>query len=408
MKILEINKYFYEKGGAERVFFDEARLLASKGHAVIPFSMQHPQNTASKYGGYFVPHIDYDRSGGLSGIRAASGLLYSRAAKRNIERLLLAEKPDIAHLHNIYHQISPSILHSLKKHGIPVVMTLHDYKLVCASYSMTAGGRICEACRNGRYYNCYLNKCVKDSGVKSLLNTAEMYLHHKLMHIYDLVDVFISPSRFLAAKFREMGFKRDIEYLPNFVDPGNLAPAYGYKERSVVYFGRISKEKGLLTLVKAMRKLPDLTLKIIGDGPLQMRVEAEIVSLGLKNIRLLGYMDGDALREEILKTMFIVLPSEWYENNPKTCIEGFAMGKPAVGANVGGIPELIKDGKTGLLFKMGDSEDLAAKINYLAGRPDLIGEMGRNARAFVENDLNAGKHYEGLMRIYQKAIAKVI
>jgi len=329
MKILLANKFFYLKGGSEYVFFEQAELLKRKGHKIIFFSMKHPKNFSSKYGEYFINQVDYEKGGMKNKISASFKLLYSFEAKRKIDELIRNEKPDIAHLHNIHHQISPSILHTLKKYNIPTVLTLHDYKMVCASYLMLANGEVCEACKNGRYYNCFLKKCVKNSRVKSLLNTIEMYLHHKILHIYDLVDVFISPSRFLKDKLREMGFKREIVYLPNFVNVDEFKPQYEAKEKSIVYFGRLSKEKGLFTLISAVKDL-DVKLKIIGEGPVRESLELGVRSEGVGSVEFLGYKAGKDLKDEIRKSMFVVVPSECYENNPRSVIEAFALGKGEV------------------------------------------------------------------------------
>ena len=226
-----------------------------------------------------------------------------------------------------------------------------------------------------------------------------MYLHHRILHIYDLVDAFISPSRFLKSKLEEMGFKKKIVYLPNFVNLQDYQPEYGWQENSIVYFGRLSKEKGLFTLIEAVKGL-DVKLKIIGEGPIRESLEHSAKSKEIGNIEFLGYMSGEDLKNEIKKSMFVVLPSEWYENNPRSIIEGFALGKPAVGARIGGIPELVKDGETGLNFETGNVEDLRSKIKYLINNTDKIVVMGKNARRFVEVELNQEVHYKKLIEIY--------
>ncbi len=406
MKILLANKFFYLKGGSEYVFFEQAELLKRKGHKIIFFSMKHPENFPSEYEKYFINQVDYEKGGMKNKLSASFKLLYSFEAKRKIEELIRNEKPDIAHLHNIHHQISPSILHTLKKYNIPTVLTLHDYKMVCASYSMLADNEICQACRNGRYYNCFLKKCVKNSRIKSLLNTIEMYLHHKILHIYDLVDVFISPSRFLKDKLREMGFKREIVYLPNFVNVDEFEPQYEPKEKTIIYFGRLSREKGLFTLIEGVKDL-DVKLKIMGEGPVRESLELGVRSRelgvrseGVGDVEFLGYKAGKDLKDEIRKSMFVVVPSEWYENNPRSIIEAFALGKTVLGSNIGGIPELIKDKERGLLFEPQNKEDLREKMQYLLQNPQKIIEMGRNARKFVEVELNEEKFYKRLMEIY--------
>ena len=404
MKVLFANKYFYTKGGSEYNFFELARLLKDNGHKVIFFSMKHPKNIYSEYNEYFVSNVDYESCRIRDMMKVASRLLYSLEARQKIERLIKDEKPDIAHLHNIHHQISPSILHSFRKYRIPVVLTLHDYKMVCASYSMMANGEKCDACENGSYYHCLIKGCVKGSRLKSLLSTVEMYLHHEVLHIYDLVDAFIAPSIFLKSKLEEMGFKGKIVHLPYLLRAEHYKAQYEWQEDSVVYFGRLTKEKGLFNLIEAFKNIKDLTLKILGDGPLKSDLLKKIEEEGIKNIVLLGYKEGQELRDEITKSMFVILPSEWYENYPFSVIEGFAMGKPAVASRIGGIPELVKDGITGFTFEPGNPDDLCEKIEHLRSSADKIIYMGKSARAFVEEELNARKHYGRLTEIYKGAI----
>lgn len=403
MKILLINKFLYPKGGDALSTLATADLLSAKGHQVVLWGMAHPLNPEYPYKEYFISRVCFDnQGGGWQQIKTAVNLLYSWEAKKKIERVINKEKPEIAHLNNFAHQISPSILHIFKKYHIPVVMTMHDYKLVCPSYSMLSKGRVCELCKNGRYYHCFLEGCVKNSRAKSLLNTIEMYLHHRILRIYDLIDVFISPSRFLMSKCAEMGLKGRVVYLPNFVSLEEYKPQYTGQENAIVYFGRLSEEKGLGTLLEAMKGLK-VTLKVIGEGPLTESLKLKVKSQNLGNIHFLGYKSGEGLRDEIRKAMFVVLPSGWYENNPRSVIEAFALGKPAVGARMGGIPELVKDNETGLTFAGGDADDLRARLEQLFKSPAEIIRMGKNARRFVEQELNAERHYQGLTRIYAEA-----
>ncbi len=403
MKILFANKFFFLKGGAEQVMFDEAELARSHGHEVGFFSMKHSRNHATDFSKYFVGNLDYTRRDLPHVLKVVSSILYSVEAKNKMRQLLGAYKPDIAHLHNIYHQISPSIIYTLKKAGIPIVMTLHDYKGVCASYSMVADGKVCEACKGGKYYQCLLRGCVKDSRVKSFLSTTEMYLHHKLLHIYDLVDVFISPSIFLREKMFEMGFKGRIEHIPNFINAAAFTPVYQARENSIIYVGRLSHEKGVQFLVEAVKGL-DVTLKFIGDGPL--KAELQTSAEGHQNIKFLGFMSGEALRNEVKGSLFTIMPSACYENHPLAVIESFALGKPVVGARIGGIPELVKDGETGYTFTSFNADDLRNKIRRLAADPEGIVRMGQNARRMVERELDPVTHYERLMRVYRLAMEK--
>jgi len=406
MKFLFCNKFFWLKGGAEVSFFETAKLLESKGHKVVFFSMKHSDNFPSPYEKYFISRVDYEGGGSIfSKIKAAGRLLYSFEAKAKIEKLIKEERPDIVHLNNIHHQISPSILHTFKKWNLPVVMTLRDYKIVCPTYSMLANGKPCEKCKGGRYYWCSINKCTKNSYAKSLVSVVEMYLHHKILHIYDLIDVFISPSKFLKEKLEEMGFKKKVVYLPNFIDAEDYELEYKYTQKTICYFGRLSKEKGLFTLLDAMKGI-DVKLKIIGDGSLKECLRLKVKSENSDNVYFLGYKVREELKNEIKNSMVVVFPSEWYENNPRTVLESFALGKPVVGARIGGIPELVKDNETGLTFEPGNTKDLRDKIEILLAKPDKIVEMGKNARKFVEENFKPEKHYEQLMEIYKMAMAR--
>jgi glycosyltransferase involved in cell wall biosynthesis len=408
MRVLLVNKYFFQKGGAESVFFATADLLKKKGHDVRFFSMAHENNYPSDDGRYFVSKVDYEVGGVRDKARAAVRLLYSFEAKRKLRELLADARPDIAHLHNTYHQISPSILHVLKEFRIPVVMTLHDYKMVCGSYSMLSHGRICEKCKNGRYYHCLLEKCTKDSRLRSLLNVCEMYLHHRVLNIYDLVDCFVSPSKFLMNELVAMGFRRKTRHLPNFIDvwdpPGSRK---GREEPIVVYFGRLSGEKGLSTLITAMKEIEGKTLHIVGDGPQRAELENRIAKEGITNVKLLGFKTGDALKGEIGRSMFGVIPSECFENNPMSVLELFSMGKPAIGSRIGGIPELIGDGERGLLCEPGDPHDLRGKIVSLLEDAEGLRRMGKNAKEYVERELNPEVHYKGLLEVYGEACASI-
>jgi len=238
-----------------------------------------------------------------------------------------------------------------------------------------------------------------------LINTVEMYLHHRIFDIYSKIDVFISPSKFLKSKVLEMGFNGNIVVLPNFVFLEEYVPEFNFKENSLCYVGRLSKEKGLFTLIKAFKGL-NVTLKIIGTGPIEEDLKIKVKSFGLNNVKFLGYKLGEDLKNEIRNSMGVILPSEWYENNPRTVLEAFALGKPIIGARIGGIPELVRDGETGYTFEPGNADDLGDKILLFLKNFEKIADMGKNARKFVEENFNPEKHYQELIRIYQMAIQK--
>lgn len=406
MKILMVNKFLYPKGGDAISTLETGKLLTKNGHEVVFWGMEHPSNEKFPFEEFFVSYVDYNKRNGIwQEVKNSIKILYSLEAKNKINGLIYKWKPDIVHLNNFAHQISPSILGVFKKNKIPVVMTLHDYKLVCPTYSMLLNGKPCEKCKNKKFYNCLLNKCTKGSVSKSIINTVEMYLHHRILHIYNNISIFISPSIFLMGKVKEMGFNRDIVYIPNFIDTEKYEPNYNFKEQSIIYFGRLSKEKGLATLINAFKNL-DVKLKIIGSGPCENELKDMVKNNKIDNIYFMGHKQEEELRDIIGETLFVVIPSECYENNPRSVLESFALGKPVIGSRIGGIPELVIDGETGFTFKAGDVEDLRDKIEYLLDNTDKIGILGRNARKLVEEKFNPNNHYNKLLNIYNKAIEK--
>lgn len=400
MKILMVNKFFYRKGGSETYYFALKQLLESKGHEVIDFSMQDEKNLASPYADYFVTGVDYNAklSPGQQ-LRAAANIIYSREAKKKLEKLVQKTRPDVAHLHIFQHQLSPSILDVLKKYHIPVVYTAHDLKMLCLNYVMLANGEICERCKGGHYLNCLKQKCVKASAIKSAVNVVEGYLH-QWRKSYDVVDRIITPSRFYADKFVEFGVARErIVHLPNFL--GRDCPRVNKSENTVsyfLYFGRLSREKGILTLLKAVLGT-GLALFIVGDGPCKAEIEDYISSHRMQNVKLFGFQSGQALIDLVGNARAVVLPSEWYENGPYSAIEALQLGRPVIGSEIGGIPELV-DGN-GATFLHGN---VAGLRSCLLGFPEPESEeykkMSNCSRQIFERSYTAETHYEGLMKVY--------
>jgi glycosyltransferase involved in cell wall biosynthesis len=337
--------------------------------------------------------------------RVLERALYSREAKRQIEQLIQDTKPDIAHVHEIADEISPSILHAIKQAGIPMVQTLHDYKLLCPNTSFVSRGEVCERCKGDRYFHVVLRECKRDSLAASLIACWEAYFH-KLLRIYEgTVDLFIAPSRFLQHKLAEHGFDARVEHLPNLVDVDSFQPCYETSDY-FVYFGRLVGVKGVETLFEAMRSVhPSLRLYIIGEGELEKPLRAYTQRYNLSNIVFLGHLDTQDLVPIIQRATFTVIPSECYENYPMAVLESFACGTPVIGTNIGGIPEIIQDGRNGLLFEPGDERQLADRIQFLLDNPQQAIEMGRNGRQQVETVNHPQRHYEQLVEIYQQLLA---
>jgi len=400
MKIIFANNYYYLRGGSERVFFDEMNILRKNGHDVLPFSRHFPQNIENPE--YFAPPIDYENVPGHKKLFAAFALIYSPTCRRYFGRLLDRELPDIIHAHNIYGRLTTSIIDAAKKKKIPVVLTLHDYKLICPSYLMLRENQVCELCKGKKFYYCLLKKCHKGSLIASAIYTLETYFNF-VAKKYDWIGRFICPSKFLFKKCAEDGIpEQKLIHVPNFIWVKEFKPSYdnnGY----ILFVGRLSKEKGVLTLLKAIQNI-DVQLKIVGDGPVRDDCEKFVKENNINNVSFEGYKSGDELKNLYRNAMFIVFPSECYENAPMTVLEAFAFGKPVIGSNLGGIPEMIIDEKTGLLFRPGDYQDLREKIQYLLANPSLIEKMGRKARQRVEEEYNEELHYKRIMEVYTRFI----
>jgi glycosyltransferase involved in cell wall biosynthesis len=406
VQVLLANKFLFEKGGAEKSLFETARLLEAHGHQTRYFAMQHARNRPCADARHFVSEVDYEDSSLRMRLKAGARMLYSLEAARKLGGLLDGSRIDIAHLNNIYHQLSPSILRTLHRRGVPMVMSLRDYKVVCGSYQMLAQDRPCEACRGGKHLQATLRRCVKDSLAASVLTTVEMTLHHRILDLYGLVDLFISPSAFLKDKVREMGFPGEVVHLPNFVGGlAEVAPQYGSARARLVYSGRLGREKGLATLMRAAKGLP-LRLEIIGEGPMREPLEALARQESIGNVEFTGYLSGALLQDHVRAATAVVVPSQWYENNPRSVIEAFALGKPVIGARIGGIPELVRHGDTGLTFTPGDVQALRGCIDEMLAHPARAADMGRRGRHLVETELSPERHYAGLMQVYERAIAR--
>jgi len=405
MKVLAANKYYFVKGGAERYFFELARILSSRGHEVVPFAMAHPQNEPTAFAKHFVSFESFDESEGVvARLRAAARILYCREARRRIEVLADETRPDIAHLHNIAHQLSPSILYGLKARGVPVVQTLHDYKLVCPNYQMFVHGETCERCRTWRYYNAVVHRCMRDSVTSSALVAAEAYVHRLMGSYFRNVDLFIAPSEQLRERMIAHGVDaRKIVHVPYSIALDKYQPSYddgGYG----VYVGRLSLGKGLPTLMSALERVPAVRLKVVGEGPLAEDLRRDAGERGLTNVEFEGYRAGAELRSLVAAARFVVVPSDCFENSPLTVYEAFALGKAVVGSRTGGIPELVSDGESGLIFEPGDARALAARMSELWEDPVRAVEMGRAARERLESRFGPDVHYEKIMAVYERVL----
>jgi glycosyltransferase involved in cell wall biosynthesis len=410
VKILMVDKYFFIKGGAERYFFELKSILERHGHEVAPFSMQHPSNFHSEWADHFISNIEFNGHSSLQKLRQtpkiAGRVLYSYEAKAAIVKLIERFKPDIAHLHMIDHQLSPSILHALARYDIPMLQTCHQYKLVCPSYRLLVmrENRLCEKCVTGNFYHAVLERCHKDSAAASALVAFESYLH-KWMKVYDLINLFHVPSRFLGNKLRESGVSAQRIWHQFYTIKLEDYPFSEIFEDYFVYYGRLSEEKGILTLLHAMQKISRSKLVIIGDGPQETALKNFTATHNLSNVIFAGSKAGKELTNLVSRAKFVVVPSEWYDNSPLVIYESFSMGRPVIATTLGGMPELIEDGVNGRLFAPKDADGLSQALNdMLDSSTSRLRAMGKAARATAEQEFNPDVHYEKIHAVYRRLL----
>ncbi|MCA1405852.1 glycosyltransferase family 4 protein [Ensifer sp. IC3342] len=399
-KLLAINNYFYRRGGAETVFFDHMTMFGEIGWDVVPFAMQHDRNEASPWSDYFVSEIEYGRQTGLlRKVSQAASVIYSLEAQRNISRLIERVRPSVAHAHNVYHHLSPAIFSTLKSAGIPVVMTVHDLKLACPSYKMLRGGKVCEDCSGGRIYNVLRHRCVKDSLSLSAVVLAETMLHRLLGLYSKRVDRLVVPSRFYLEKLVEWNWPREkMVHIPNFVDVEEYRDDWQEGD-CFVFAGRLAPEKGLSTLIRAIA-LSKQRLIIAGTGPEEAALRKLAAELDA-DVNFAGYLSGEDLHRLIGQSLALVLPSEWYENAPVSILETYALGRPVIGAAIGGIPEMVREGETGLLAASGNVEDLASALSAMAAlTPAVRVQMGAAGRAWIASEFSAAAYRVRTLELY--------
>jgi glycosyltransferase involved in cell wall biosynthesis len=399
MRILQANKFFFRNGGSETVMFQERDYMLAHGHEVIDFSMQDTRNFESKYQSYFVENRSYaTNTSKLSKVMDAVSFIHSPEAVKNIARLIKDTKPDLVHCHNIYHQLTPSIMGAAKKLGVPTVLTLHDYKPVCPTYNRLRNGVACSDCLEGDFSKVLKHRCADGSLGKSGLLYAEAVVQ-KWMGNYERVDAFIAPCRFMQKSIAHRIPDEKTHLLYNGIDV-NEVQSSNEDDDYVLFLGRLVPEKGAGTLLKAHAKSNHAwKLVVAGTGPL-----LDVLKTQYKPSILVGYLAGDALKEMIRKASVIVVPSEWYENCPMSVLEAMAYGKPVVGSRMGGIPELVEEGKTGLLYEAGDVDGLLKALNQLMSSKDLRQQMGQAGRKRVEQHFSLDKHHQGLMNIYKNVL----
>ena len=402
MRVLLIDVYNYNKGGAETVCFNTGKLLEQMGHEVIYFTLKWDKNLPSPFEKYF-PESKETRKGLFKHFHNLINYFYYQDAARKIEQLIIDYKPDIAHIHLMWGQISPSIFPVLKKHNIPIVFTIHDYRIICPAYAFRNGkGEVCETCQGKYFYKCFTNKCTKGSYFLSSIMASEQYFR----------NVFFNPSKYIDGLIYVSNFARTLhdKYMPALNNKPNIV-LHNFtkqyekselkkelKDKYYLFFGRLSPEKGLKTLIEAFKIRNDLRLKIVGTGPMERELKASTQS---HNIQLLGYKSGDELKKIIQDAHFSVVPSEWYEKNPMSIMESYSLGVPIIASDIGGIPEIIEDFKTGFVFKTGNVDDLLDKLK----RAEALSEssytqMINNVLEYSNKKFNPNIYVDQLIDFY--------
>jgi glycosyltransferase involved in cell wall biosynthesis len=402
VRILHVNKFLYRRGGAEAYMEDVAALQRAQGHEVAFFGMDHPDNTLVDLRRHFPPHIELEpMPAGVAGkARGIGRMVWSTSARRGIEGAVREFRPDVAHLHNVYHQLSPSVVAGLAACGVPAVMTLHDYKLACPSYQFLAGGEVCEDCVGGGFHHAVRRRCKGGSLVASAAVAGESWLHRRF-GAWGAVGCFISPSRFLADRLRAAGvFPERLRVVPHFVALDGL-PARTGPGRGVVFAGRLAHEKAVDVLIEAVARAGSpVELDVYGDGPERPALEAQAeASPARHRVRFHGRRSREDVLAALAGATVAAVPSRWHENQPMAVLEAFAVGTPVVASDLGGLRELVEDGVTGWVVPAGDPDRLAGALAGAAA-VDWSARLGRQARARVATEFTPARHLAALEAAY--------
>lgn len=399
MKVLMINKFLYPNGGSETYIFKLGDYLKTHGHEVQYFGMEHEGRCVGNAVNAYTSDMDFHNGSKLSKLTYPIKTIYSSEARKKLRLVLDDFQPDVCHINNFNYQLTPSIILEIVKwrkqtgHKCRIVFTAHDYQLVCPNHMCNNPntGENCEKCLGGHFLNCTKGKCIHGSTAKSAIGTMEA-VFWKLNGAYKYIDTMICCSEFLKTKMdTNQLFAKKTVALHNFVDKIEWKAVQ--KKDYVLYFGRFSKEKGIDTLTKVCKELPDVQFIFAGTGPLEEAIN------GIPNIKNVGFQKGAALEKLIREARFSIYPSEWYENCPFSVMESQMYGTPVLGANIGGIPELIQVGKTGELFESGNVAELKEKIRHLWGDKRVTDQYSQNCQDISFDDIE--EYGEKLMKIYQ-------
>jgi glycosyltransferase involved in cell wall biosynthesis len=391
MNILLVHNHYQQFGGERTAVEAQIALLRQNGHHVICYSKDNSsiQNYDLREKALFFPRT-----------------VFSRETYKQIKQLVLQERPNIAHIHNVFPLISPAIYYALNHAGVPIVQTVHNFRFLCPNSLFYTHGQICERCKHGNTLHAIKLRCYRDSYPLSALYAFSIGMHRR-WGTFRMIDRFIALSDFVAQKLVESDLTthEKITVLGNFLpDPLPSPGSLEIREPYVVYLGRLAPEKGVEVLLEAIAQLPGLTLKIGGVGPQEDVLREQVRRRELANVEFLGYLTGEQKWDVLRKALAVVVPSLWYEHFPFAVLESMAIGTAVVASRLGSLADLIEDRRNGLLFRYGDSDDLCVKLSELAEDPQDALAMGRYARETVERRFTETVHYAGLMRIYAELL----
>lgn len=399
MNIIYANNHNYIRGGAEKVYFDEINMFKAKGHKVAELS--YNDNNSIKYENYNEELLD---DFNMNIFKKLGNIFWNYEAATKLEKKLTEKKYQIFHGHNIHTRLSPSIIFKAKEYGLKTIITLHDLKYVCPHYTMLHNNKICEDCKGGSYYHALLNRCHKNSYVKSAIVAAELYNFQRLK-LYDNVDAFITPSLFFMKKYKEMGFKGKIVHIPNFIEvPKHInTSTISPKNKNYLFVGRLSYEKGILVLLEAFKN-NKFTLDIVGDGPLKSMLIDYVNKNNFQDrVNFYGHLPTSDVLQMVVNAQALIIPSEWYENAPITILEALSVGKIVLGSDLGGIPEMVHDSKNGFLFASGRSDEINDAIMKCESLSDQKKkEFSDYSLELVNTTFSKKAHYKNLMKLYEE------
>lgn len=405
MKVLLAHNNFAVTGGAEVFYHEVGRVLSEQGHQVAYFSAINDA-AETPWRDYFPSVASYSEGGLFAKAINLSRIVYNRTAKEAMAKLIADFKPDIIHAFAIYVQLTPAILDAAREAGVPVVMSCNDYKHICPNYKLYHHGKVCEECKGGKFYRATANRCCHNSITYSLASTAEAYTHNWLNIYRKNVHTFLFASEFMARKTEEFWGRETFRWkmLRNPFDARKHAVSNEVGDYAL-YFGRLIDEKGVNVLLDAALLAQDVPLIVVGDGPELESLRQQAAAHDLTQLQFVGAKWGDELDQILRGCRFVVVPSLWHENFPYVILQSFAMGKPVIGSNRGGIPELVAHGARGLVYEANDAAALADAMRLLMADRDRAKQMGAAAKRYVDAEFNDERFYANLMQIYSGVLS---